>query len=59
METREIIISIYQLNLIKKLIDSSDLSKFNYEESEELNLISGMIEDCIEEKEDVSHGFCY
>jgi len=59
MEVREIIISVEQLNLIKELIKFTDLSHFKQEDKEELELISGMIEDIIESKEDIVHGMCY
>lgn len=55
MELREIIISTKQLNLIKELIDKSELTQLNQEDKEELEMISGMIEDIIEDKEDIIH----
>lgn len=55
MELREIIISTKQLNLIKELIDKSDFTQLNQEDKEEYEMISGMIEDIIEDKEDIIH----
>ena len=59
MEVREIIISVEQLNLIKELIQNSNLENYNEEKKEELKMIEGMIEDIVESKEDVVHGMCY
>jgi len=59
MEVREIIISVEQLNLIKELIQNSNLENYNEEKKEELKMIEGMIEDIVESKEDVMHGMCY
>ena len=62
MKTREIIISVDQLEFLKEILDNTSKGKkmnFSESEKEELELLSGVFEDIINSEEDVIHGVCY
>ena len=62
MKTREIIISVDQLELLKEILDNVSNGKhmiFSKNGKEEIDLLSGIFEDIINSEEDVVHGVCY